>query len=78
MSENGLETIGHLTFYQNVMLGSNRFGTIFRGTFQKTLEVAITRIEKKEFLVDVENLGRVQNHRNIHFYGIEENVDQHQ
>ena len=37
-----------------------------------------SRIEKKEFLVDVENLGRVQNHRNIHFYGIEENVDQHQ
>ena len=76
MSENGLETIGHLTFYQNVMLGSNRFGTIFRGTFQKTLEVAITRIEKKEFLVDVEILGRVQNHQNIlRFYGMEENVD---
>lgn len=71
-----VETIGHLSFSQNDSLGSNRFGTIFHGTFQKTVEVAITRIEKKDFLVDSEVLGKSLNHQNIlRFYGFEEDLD---
>jgi len=71
-----VETIGHLSFSQDDSLGSNRFGTIFQGTFQKTVEVAITRIEKKDFLVDSEVLGKSLNHQNIlRFYGFEEDLD---
>jgi len=76
MGDKILETIGHLSFCQSDSLGSNRFGSIFQGTFQKTVEVAISKIEKKDFLVDAEVLGRSLNHQNIlRFYGFEEDVD---
>ena len=75
MNNDVMETIGQLDFYQMDSLGSNYYGTLFCGTFKKTVEVAITKINKIDFHVDVNVLKKAQSHKNIlRFHGIEENV----
>lgn len=76
MSGNILETVGDLVFWQKDLLNVGKLGPIFRGKFQNSIEVAITRIWKKEFSVDKDILHNTLQHQNILlYYDLEENVD---
>jgi hypothetical protein len=65
MSGNILETVGHLIFWQNDLLGAGKFGPIFQGKFQTLIEVAITKIDQKQFRVDETALLNTRYHPNI-------------
>ena len=72
MSGNILETVGHLIFWQNDLLGAGKFGPIYQGKFQTIFEVAITRVDQKKFFVDETALLSAQRHPNIlHLYCFE-------
>ena len=56
---------------------SGRFGSIFRGIFEGTVEVAIRRIVKTDYTVELDILRKTQQHPNIlRYYCSEENDEE--
>ena len=55
---------------------SGRFGTIFRGRFEGTVDVTIRRIIKTAYSVALDILRQTQNHPNIlRYYCSEEDIE---
>jgi hypothetical protein len=69
--------IGKLYFNRSDNLGaSGCFGTTFRGTFEGTTDVAVKRLEKKDFDVDLKAISKSQMHSNIlHYFCNEQDIE---
>ena len=68
--------IGNIRFFRKDYLGSGQFGSVFRGTYDKTTVVAVRRIRSFEFLVEHDVLRRAQTHPNITMdYGSDSDVE---
>ena len=68
--------IGNICFCQNDYLGSGQFGSVFRGSYDKTTVVAICRICSCEYLVKHDVLLRAQTYPNITMdYGSDSDVE---
>jgi len=69
--------IGKIRFCRNDSPGgSGQFGSVFRGTYDKVIDVAVRRIVLKDFLVELEVLRRAQTHLNIPIlYGSDRDVE---
>ena len=67
---------GKLRFCRTDSLSIGKFGSTFRGTFERTIDVAIKRILLKEYIVDLEVLRQAQNHSNIlRYYCSEQDIE---
>lgn len=73
----GMELIGKIRFCdQDYISGAGRFGSVFAGKFEDTINVVIERLKKKKFSVDAQAVwtSQSQGHTNIlRVYSIEEN-----
>lgn len=72
-----MEDLGKLSFCRSDPLAINgHYGTIFQGKFEEAIDVAISRILKKEYSVDLDILRQSQNHPNIlRYYCSEQDAD---
>jgi len=53
-----------------------RFGRVFKGDFEETVDVAIERIKKRDFIVELDVIRKAQNHPNIiRYYCSEEDAE---
>jgi hypothetical protein len=70
------EHIGKIRFCRRDSLGSGQFGSVFRGTYDKSVNVAVRRVVHKDFLVELEVLRRAETHPNIPvYYGSDRDVE---
>ena len=69
--------IGKLCFNRRDTLGSKgNFGTTFRGTFEGTTDVAIKRLEMKDFDVDLKAIREGHLHSNVlHYFCNEKDIE---
>jgi len=52
------------------------FGRVFKGDFEETVDVAIERIKKRDFIVELDVIRKAQNHPNIlRYYCSEEDPE---
>ena len=66
----------HYCRRDSVFCPSGRFGSIFKGTFEGTVDVSIRRILKTDFTVELNVLRKTQSHPNIlRYYCSEEDVE---
>ena len=70
------EHIGKIRYCRKDSLGRGRFGSNFRGTYDKLVEVAVKRIAHSEFSIDLDDLRKAQSHQNIPiYYGSDQDVE---
>ena len=70
--------IGKIGFNRSGTLGSSKgkFGTMFQGTFEGTTDVAVQRLETKDFNVDFKAISRGHMHPNIlHYFCNEQDIE---
>jgi hypothetical protein len=68
-----MEKIGKLCFNREDFLGRGRYGTVFRGTLEGVLNVAIKRVEKRFTQVESHFLLKADGHPNvIRYFSTEE------
>ena len=76
-----LWVVGKLSFSPKDIIGSGGYGNVFKGQFERTVDVAVKRILKENFddrirtTVESETLSRVDGHPNIVRYYITEQDD---
>lgn len=73
MEKSSLEQIGLLSLFKTQVLGKGCNGTVFRGHFLSTIDVAIKRVEKYFFRVESNLLLKAALHPNIiRYYATED------
>jgi len=73
-----IKKVGQLSFSRNDVLGSGSFGTVYKGKFKGTIDVAIKRILREKVTSDVETvvMAEIQSHPNVlRYYCVEEDDD---
>ena len=70
-----MEKIGKLSFSRGDFIGRGRYGTVFRGKLEGSLNVAIKRLEKRFTQVESHSLLKADGHPNIIRYFSTEESD---
>ena len=63
-----MEKIGKLSFSRSDFLGKGRYGSVFYGKLEGTLDVAVKRVEKRFTQVESKSLLKADGHPNIARY----------
>lgn len=60
-----MEKIGKVSFSRSDFLGRGRFGSVFRGKLNNTLDIAVKRVEKRLVHIEADTFFRADGHANI-------------
>jgi hypothetical protein len=60
-----MERIGKLTFNRADLIGSGKYGSVFRGTYKDAVNVAIKRLDKRNTKIDSTLYIKAHEHQNI-------------
>ena len=70
-----MEKIGKLTFSRADLIGSGKYGSVFRGTYLNAVDVAIKRLDKSHTKIDSTLYLKAHEHQNIIQYFCVNNKD---
>ena len=60
-----MEKIGKISFCRSDFLGRGRFGSVFKGKLNNTLDIAVKRVEKRIAHIEANAFFRADGHSNI-------------
>jgi serine/threonine-protein kinase/endoribonuclease IRE1 len=73
-----IKKVGQLSFSRNDVMGSGSFGTVYKGKFMGTIDVAIKRILREKVTSQVETvvMTQIKSHPNVlRYFCVEEDED---